>query len=143
MMMKRIVLQTALLVASLNIKAQQDENWTLAQLMSPSLLASEINSKKQLPVIISVGPGGVIPNSLVAGMANTREGLVNLQEHLNTLSKESKVVVYCGCCPYEHCPNVRPAMALLKKLGFTNYYLLDLPHNIKTDWIDKGYPTAK
>ena len=141
--MKRIVLQTALLVASLNIKAQQDENWTLAQLMSPSLLASEINSKKQLPVIISVGPGGVIPNSLVAGMANTREGLVNLQEHLNTLSKESKVVVYCGCCPYEHCPNVRPAMALLKKLGFTNYYLLDLPHNIKTDWIDKGYPTAK
>jgi hypothetical protein len=28
-------------------------------------------------------------------------------------------------------------------MKFTNYRLLDLPHNIKKDWIDKGYPTVK
>jgi len=28
----------------------------------------------------------------------------------------------------------------LKSMKFTNYHLLDLPHNIKTDWIAKGYP---
>jgi hypothetical protein len=26
-------------------------------------------------------------------------------------------------------------------MRFTNYKLLDLPHNIKIDWINKGYPT--
>jgi len=25
-------------------------------------------------------------------------------------------------------------------MKFTNYYLLNLPHNLKQDWIDKGYP---
>jgi hypothetical protein len=38
---------------------------------------------------------------------------------------------------------VRPAIDALKEMKFTNYYLLDLPNNIKKDWIDKGYPVAK
>ena len=33
---------------------------------------------------------------------------------------------------------VTTAVAAFKN---TNYKLLDLPHNIKTDWIDKSYPT--
>jgi thiosulfate/3-mercaptopyruvate sulfurtransferase len=32
---------------------------------------------------------------------------------------------------------------LLKELKFTHYKLLDLPHNMKTDWLDKGYPRVK
>jgi hypothetical protein len=28
-------------------------------------------------------------------------------------------------------------------MKFTNYHLLNLPHNIKTDWISKGYPQVK
>jgi hypothetical protein len=48
--------------------------------------------------------------------------------------------VYCGCCPYKNCPNARPAIALLKSMKFTNYHLLDLPTNIRTDWIARGYP---
>jgi hypothetical protein len=51
-------------------------------------------------------------------------------------------VVYCGCCPYEHCPNVRPAVAVLKEMKFTNFKLLNLEKNIKTDWLDKGFPAA-
>jgi thiosulfate/3-mercaptopyruvate sulfurtransferase len=94
-------------------------------------------------VIISVGPGAVIPTSIEAGTASSAEGLNKLKDVLSTLPKEKKIVVYCGCCPFEHCPNARPAIALLKEMKFTNYYLLNLPHNIKQDWIDKGYPTTK
>jgi hypothetical protein len=35
---------------------------------------------------------------------------------------------------------VRPAFKLLNDLQFTNAKLLDLSHNLKADWIDKGYP---
>jgi hypothetical protein len=38
---------------------------------------------------------------------------------------------------------VRPAIAALKTLQFSNYKLLNLPKNLKADWIDKGYPTVK
>ena len=123
--------------------AQNPVNWTDKQLMEPSELASTINSKKDIPVIISVGPGATIPNSIDVGMVNTKDGLDKLKIELNDLSKEKKIIIYCGCCPYEHCPNVRPAIDALKEMKFTNYYLLDLPHNIKKDWIDKGYPVSK
>ena len=42
--------------------------------------------------------------------------------------------------PYKNCPNVRPAFTLLNEMKFTNHKLLDLPANLKVDWIDKGYP---
>ena len=123
--------------------AQNPVNWTDKQLMEASELANTINSKKDIPVIISIGPGATIPNSIDVGMVNTKDGLDKLKTELNDLSKEKKIIIYCGCCPYEHCPNVRPAINVLKEMKFTNYYLLDLPHNIKKDWIDKGYPVTK
>ena len=124
-------------------RAQNPVNWTDKQLMEPSELAYTINSKKDIPVIISVGPGATITNSIDVGMVNTKEGLDKLKTQLNDLSKDKKIIIYCGCCPYEHCPNVRPAIDALKEMKFINYYLLDLPHNIKKDWIDKGYPVSK
>jgi rhodanese-related sulfurtransferase len=122
--------------------AQNPQNWTSKQLMQPSELANDINAKKDIPVIISVGPGAPIPNSIDIGLVNNKEGLDKLKNELNSLAKDKKVVVYCGCCPYEHCPNVRPAIGTLKSMNFTNYYLLDLPNNIKKDWIEKGYPVS-
>ena len=76
-------------------------------------------------------------------MTNDAEGVSNLKKELAKLPKDKEVVIYCGCCPFAHCPNVRPAIAALKELKFTNYYLLNLPNNIRTDWINKGYPTNK
>jgi hypothetical protein len=90
-----------------------------------------------------VGPGATIPYSRDIGMVKETENLKKFKDQLADLPKESKIVVYCGCCPYEHCPNVRPAIQVLKDLKFTNYFLLDLPHNIKVDWINKGYPREK
>ena len=125
---------------STNSKAQNPINWTEKQLLEPSELADIIASKKDVPAIVSIGPGATIPNSLHVGMVNTAEGLQKLKTELKTIDKDKKIVLYCGCCPFEHCPNIRPAIDALKQMKFTSYYLLNLPHNIKKDWIDKGFP---
>lgn len=123
--------------------AQNPENWTSKQLIQPADLAEKITANKDLPIIFSVGPGATIPHSIDIGMGKEKENMDKLKKELSALPKETKVVVYCGCCPFEHCPNVRPAIDALKEMKFTNFQLLNLPHNIKTDWIDLGYPTAK
>jgi thiosulfate/3-mercaptopyruvate sulfurtransferase len=132
-----------LLLSASGSFAQNLVNWTDKQLVEPADLANTLRSGKDLPVIISVGPGAIIPGSLENGMASSKEGMEKLKAQLKNVKKDEKIIIYCGCCPFEHCPNVRPAITLLKELKFTNYYLLDLPHNIKTDWIDKNYPVSK
>lgn len=127
---------------SVVLHAQNPVNWTEKQLMEPSELVNELKNKNEIPVIISVGPGAPIPHSIGIGMVNDAGNFQKLNEYLQGISRDKKLVLYCGCCPFEHCPNVRPAIDALKKLNFTNYYLLNLPKNIKTDWIDKGYPVA-
>lgn len=134
---------TGVLFIAFQGKAQTPENWTAKQLIEPSDLATAINEKKDIPVIISVGPGATIPNSIAIGMVNNQEGLDKLKVQLKAIAKNKKIVIYCGCCPFEHCPNVRPAINALKQMKFTQYYLLNIPHNIKRDWIDKGYPVSK
>jgi len=121
-------------------KAQSPKNWDEKQLIESAELATIINTNNSIPIIISVGPGAVIPHSVNAGMANSKEGIEKLKSVLQNIAKTEKIVLYCGCCPFEHCPNVRPAIDLLKEWKFTNYYLLNLSTNIKVDWIDKGYP---
>lgn len=128
---------------SIAIYAQNPPNWTHRQLMEPSKLADAILSKADVPVIINVGPGAIIPNSIDVGMCSKEEGLNKLKTQLSSLAKNQKIVIYCGCCPFEHCPNVRPAINVLKQMNFTNYFLLNLPHNIKIDWIDLGYPVKE
>lgn len=146
--MKRSYIQNSLLflftvILAGNAFAQNPKNWTDKQLMEPSVLAQYISSQKNVPIIISVGPGALIPNSIDAGMASTPEGLEKLKTELKKMDKNQQLVIYCGCCPFEHCPNIRPAIELVKTMNFTNYYLLDLSHNIKIDWINKGYPVKK
>lgn len=124
-------------------KAQQAENWTKDQLIEPATLAKTLDSNKVLPLIYCVGPGVVIPHSIDIGMTEHQKNLDAFRDSLTNVFRTTDIVIYCGCCPFEHCPNVRPAIALLKEMKFTNYHLLDLPHNIKADWIDKGYPQVK
>lgn len=124
-------------------RAQAPENWTSHQLIEPSALANSIKTGLDVPLIICVGPGATIPASVDIGMVNNKEGLNKLKAQLKKLAKDQKIVIYCGCCPFERCPDVRPAIDALKELKFTNYYLLDIPENIKKDWIDKGYPVAQ
>ena len=138
-----LFIATGMLLVAPAAQAQKPANWTNEQLMAPADLSNALRTAKDTPLIICVGPGATIPNSIDVGMVNHTAGLDKLKAQLNGMDSEKKIVIYCGCCPFEHCPNVRPAIDVLKELKFTNYYLLNLPKNLKTDWIDKGYPVSK
>ncbi|WP_211224626.1 rhodanese-like domain-containing protein [Salinimicrobium xinjiangense] len=118
------------------------EPWTEQQLMEPRELAQVIKTSTDSPVIISLGAGGIIPGSKDTGASGEKKGLQNLKEELEAMSKDTEIVLYCGCCPFDICPNVRPAFSLLNDMGFKNHHLLNLRDNIKVDWIDRGYPTG-
>ncbi len=135
-----LMMSFILSVVATNSHAQNPPNWTPQQLMEPAELAAEIKANGSLPIIYSVGPGAPIPHSTTIGMTNSPEGISQLKAALQTVPKDRNIVIYCGCCPFEHCPNVRPAINVLKELKFTNYHLLNLPDNIKKNWIDEGYP---
>lgn len=120
-------------------KAQ--EPWTEKQLMQPYELAKILNDNKSQEIILySIGPAGPVKNSIEVGPAKEKEGLDKLKNELHKLPKDAHVVIYCGCCPFKDCPNIRPAFNLLNEMKFTNHKLLNLSSNLKVDWIDKGYP---
>ena len=118
----------------------ENEPWTNSQLIEPSDLNIIISKQNKLPNIISVGPGKVIPNSIGVGECRYEKNLNILKNHLLSFSKDSEIILYCGCCPFKDCPNIRPAFSLLNSLGYKNHKLLNIRNNIKTDWIDMNYP---
>lgn len=120
-----------------------DQNWTKDQLLEPAALAATFEKDNNLPVIINVGPGAIIPHSLDAGETRKEEGIKKFRDIISVLPKDEQIVIYCGCCPYAHCPNIRPAIEVMKKQHFTHFKLLDLPENINTNWIAKGYPVKE
>lgn len=115
------------------------EPWTEEQLLEPADLAHSIETAEALPVIFSLGAGNIIPGSKDTGAAGEKANLENLKKELEHLPKDTEIVLYCGCCPFKICPNVRPAFKLLNEMKFTNHQLLNLRENIKVDWLDKGY----
>jgi hypothetical protein len=135
-----------ILVFSTNQLSAQGQNdpWTQQQLLAPADLAKALNDPKApQPLVFSVGMQAIIKGSIDIGPTMRAENLNTLKEKLNKLPKNTQVVVYCGCCPFSRCPNIRPAMKLLKEMKFTNYKLLNLPDNVKVDWIDMGYPMSE
>jgi hypothetical protein len=130
-----------LLLIAVAFNKKQPEPWRPDQLMAPKELAAIINSSTELkPLIISVGPAGLIKDAVDIGPAHEKQNLNKLKELLSKEKKDREIVIYCGCCPFQNCPNIRPAFSLLNDMKFTNHKLLDMPHNLKTDWINYGYP---
>ena len=84
-----------------------------------------------------------IPGAEYIGAASSPQGMQALRTRVKPLAKNTSIVLYCGCCPWSHCPNVRPAYNQLHKAGFSNVKVLYIADNFGTDWVDKGYPTIK
>jgi hypothetical protein len=144
--MKKQLYQAAvfsfLLLLSINLFGQT-EPWTTEQLLEPQSLAILINdSLASKPLIINIGPAGSIKGSIKIGPANDKDNLEKLRYLLSNEDKKRTTVIYCGCCPFKNCPNIRPAFLLLKKMKFTDPKLLNLPNNLKIDWINHQYPMA-
>lgn len=100
------------------------------------------------PAIIYVGfhtlfAGGHVPGAAFHGSASTEQGLSDLKKWADTLPRTANLVVYCGCCPFGKCPNIRPAFTALDKMGFKKLRVLVLPTNFAADWADRGYPIQK
>ncbi|HVS96769.1 MAG TPA: hypothetical protein VHE54_09790 [Puia sp.] len=124
------------------VRAHQADPWTPEQLMAPSELAAKIKNNSN-PLVICVGPAGLIKGSVETGPAHETAGLDKLKTLLLGQDRNKEVVIYCGCCPFNHCPNIRPAFNLLLSMHFTHPRLLDLPHNIRVDWIEHGFPVKE
>ena len=118
------------------------------RLMNPEDLVKLLQSGKEKPLMLQVGSRMLfleahIPGSAYAGAAASAAGLEQLRTRVAPLPRSKFIVLYCGCCPWDHCPNVKPADDALHALGFTNVKVLYIANNFGTDWVDKGYPSAK
>lgn len=120
-----------------------------ARQISPEDLVKLLQSSgKEKPLLIHVGSHVLyaqahIPGSEYIGPAASDAGLQQLRNRVEPLPRTKFIVLYCGCCPWTHCPNVKPAADALHALGFTNVKVLYIADNFGTNWVDKGYPTAK
>lgn len=123
--------------------------WTKAQLISPEALNKVlVQAKPNKLIIIQVGfrplyVQGHIPRSVYYGPAARPEGLAELRKYVQDFPRNQEIVIYCGCCPWSDCPNIRPAFKALKEMGFTRVKVLDIPDRLSTDWVGKGYPLEK
>jgi thiosulfate/3-mercaptopyruvate sulfurtransferase len=127
-------------------KAADDLSPGSPQLIQPSELAQAMKST-QKPIILYVGPKALyaqahIPGAEYIGPAARPEGVEKLRARAASLPKDGEVVIYCGCCPWDRCPNIRPAYTALKKAGFTKARVLFLATSFGLDWKDKGLPVA-
>jgi len=114
-------------------------------LIQPAEFAAQLAGKGAKPAVFHVGFNVLyrnrhIPDSVYAGPGSKPEGLELLKQAVAKLPRDREIVLYCGCCPWDHCPNMRPASELLRSMGFTHVKMLYIPTNLKVDWFDHGYP---
>ncbi len=124
--------------------------WAPSQVVQASdfaktLAASPLDHR---PVILYVGfrtlfEGGHIPGAVFHGTASSEAGLAELKKWAASLPRTADIVIYCGCCPLDRCPNIRPAFSALREMKFQNLRVLQLPKSFASDWVDQGYPIEK
>ncbi|MBZ5604969.1 MAG: rhodanese-like domain-containing protein [Acidobacteriia bacterium] len=139
----------AILVAVGALAAQQPDGaainppWSSAEVIHAADLAKMVG--KNQPRVFQVGFAQLykskhVPGSIYAGPALSDEGLAALKKAVANVPKDAQIVLYCGCCPWDHCPNMKPAYKLLHGLGYSKIKIVEIPNNFATDWVEKGYP---
>ena len=120
-----------------------------AELIQPAELAALLKrAAVPQPLILQVGFRNLyaqahIPDSEYVGAAREEPGLKQLRDRVAKLSKDTAIIIYCGCCPWSHCPNVAAAYGALHALGFTQVKVLYIAENFGDNWVNQGYPVAK
>lgn len=143
-----LVLCVSLLVLLRTSALPETDPWTSAQTVQPADLLKELQNSKSAPIIVFVGfkrlyNAGHIKGAQYHGTSGNAEGLKELASWAGSLPRDSNLVIYCGCCPMERCPNIRPAYKQLAGMGFTKLRVLVLPTSFAVDWADKGYAYDK
>ena len=123
--------------------------WRNARQISAAELAKRISGPaKTRPVVLQIGfrvlyDGGHIPGAIFAGPASTAEGLAKLKAVTEKIPHNKEVILYCGCCPWEKCPNIHPAYDELRRMGFSRVVVLLIPRDFAHDWIGQGFPVTR
>ena len=141
-------LLAVLLLASPLIAQHSSVPWTDAQTVQPVDLNKELSNPKTAPLILFVGfqrlyTAGHVKGAQYHGSGGSADGLVQIKAWAASLPRSTNLVIYCGCCPLDHCPNIRPAFTALHDLGFTKLRVLILPTSFEADWANKGLPYDK
>lgn len=100
------------------------------------------------PLLIHVGfrplyAQAHISGSEYIGPASQPEVVEKLQKRVERLPRKQFIVLYCGCCPWTHCPTLKPAYEALHGMGFTKVKVLYIPNNFGQDWVDRGFPVER
>ena len=117
--------------------------------LAPAELARILQSPAaQKPLVLQVGSHVLyaeahIPGSEYVGAAGQEAGMKALVERARALPHEQAIVIYCGCCPWTRCPNIRAAYHQLVSSGFTHVQALYLADDFGTNWVAQGYPVEK
>ena len=124
------------------------EPWKASDLIEIGDFAARLSPAGEKPVIVYVGfdflyRSGHIPGALYFGAGRNEEALAALAKWARTAPRGKTVVMYCGCCPWSECPNIRPAFKVLRAAGVKNLKLLRIPNSLLRDWISLGHPIEK
>ena len=137
----------AVLVVLLATIAQAQSAKTIdpKYLMEPTNLVGILLQK---PIVLNVGPRSIynqahVPGAEYVGMTSQPDGMKALRERAKKLSKDKLIVLYCGCCPWDVCPNVAPALNELNAMGFKKLRVVHIAQNFGHDWVEMGFPVAK
>jgi thiosulfate/3-mercaptopyruvate sulfurtransferase len=142
-----------LLVGALNgahvsgSSADQQNPWSASQVIQPADLARELG-KGVKPEIVCVGFDSLYHDAHISGAAyygpaSKPEGLESLKKWAKDIPRGQRIVLYCGCCPMDRCPNIRPAFQALEEMGFTHLQVLSIPQDLRRDWVSKGFPVEQ
>jgi len=155
---RRVFFQCLLVLPALSLRAlyaQHDAATTgndsipFRDLLQPAELMRLLHDAGgDKPLLLQTGSHALyaeahIPESEYVGAAGDGDGLRALESRAKSLDKHQFLVIYCGCCAWDRCPNIRPAYQQLHALGFTRIKVLYLAENLGANWVDKGYPVAR
>jgi hypothetical protein len=140
--MKTAFVVLTLLLLSVGAVTQDSDSLKKAEITPQTLVRAMQSNQRSKLLILNVGPRVLyaqahIDGAEFIGPTSDQRGIDLLRQRVKSLPKNQQIVLYCGCCPWDRCPNVRPAFAALKKLGFTNVKVLYIANNIGTDWVEK------
>ena len=121
----------------------------VSELIQPEELVTILRSPKvPKPLLLYVGfhmlyVQAHIPGSEFIGPGSYDAGIQQLRKRVAGLPRDKFIVIYCGCCPWSHCPNIKPAYDALRAMGFTRAKALFIANNFGANWASKGYPVTQ
>jgi len=132
-----------------NLQSSASEPWNKTEVLMPEDLAHQLASPHgKKPAIVCAGfqmlyDGAHIQGAHFAGPGRDPRAIEALKSWAKSVPKDRDIIVYCGCCPMNVCPNLRPAFEALRAMRPGHVKILYLEDSLAKDWVDKGYPVEK